>query len=737
MPISTLGTIGLLILFFVCLATIGLAVVGAHRRSPRLVEASIQGTYAIAALAAFCSALIVYAFVASDFSIQYVQHTSDTAMPLFFKITSFWGGLDGSLLFWVLLLAIFSALAVRANRARHPEMIPWVVAILAASNLFFIALCVFLKNPFEPFLIDAPTEGRGLNPLLQNAYMIIHPPSLYLGYVSLAVPYAFGMAAVITGQVDATWQASVRRWTLFSWMFLSVGLILGGLWAYEELGWGGYWAWDPVENAGLFPWFTCTAFLHSIMIQERRGMLKIWNVLLVIFSFLLSIFGTFLTRSGVVQSVHAFGKDTDLAWAFGAFMIVILVGSVGVVIWRARLLKAKTEMESLLSREFAFVVNNWLLVAMAMFVVGATMYPTITEFFADKVPAVCDTFGGPLRDGFGCKRVTIGPPFFNRVMVPLGLALIMLTGIGPLLAWRKTSTKSLVKQFAIPLASGVLAMLVVLGLRVLTFQAMFDPAVPGSATSPDAWRLASLDIQKDVVYGLACFGLVGFTSATIFQEFVRGIAVARKGKDDVSIVEAAIRLITRARRRYGGYIVHLGVVLMFLGWAGNSYKIEKKVNLRPGDAVSIGDCAGAQRERGTGCYIINHAGLRATEDWQKEMITADIEVVTGGGLVEHELPSGEVVSTLEGGRVKKTLHPARWWYFQLPEQPTTEVARHMNIGSDVYVSIQTVDMTTGWTQMRLFINPLVNWIWIGTLVLLLGGLICIGTKRKEKVAADV
>src|SRR5689334_2029308 len=293
MPISTLGSIADLVLFLLAVVTVALAVIGATRRSERLVEGAVQGIHGIFGVALFASMLLEYAFLSGDTSIQYVQQNSHPAMPVIFKITAFWGSLDGSLLFWVLLLSLFASLAVRANRTRHRALIPHAVAILATILAFFAALLVFLKNPFEPWIFPehAPMEGKGLNPLLQNPYMVCHPPSLYLGMVSLAVPYAFGMAAMITGHVDDAWQRSVRRWTLFSWLFLSVGLVLGGLWAYEELGWGGYWAWDPVENAGLLPWLTCTAFLHSIMVQERRGMLKVWNLVLVIVSFFLTIFG--------------------------------------------------------------------------------------------------------------------------------------------------------------------------------------------------------------------------------------------------------------------------------------------------------------------------------------------------------------------------------------------------------------------------------------------------------------
>jgi cytochrome c-type biogenesis protein CcmF len=665
MTIALLGTAAILLLFVQSLATGSFAVLGAHRRSERLIEASVQGTYASFGLAAFASSLIVYAFLAGDYSIQYVQHTSDAAMPLFYKITAFWGGLDGSLLFWVLLHTLFGSLAVRANRLRHRELIAHVVAVLSVITAFFVGLLLFIKNPFAQYLLEVPTQGKGLNPLLQNLYMIVHPPSLYLGYVSLAVPYAFGMAALLTGQVDAAWQRSVRRWVLFSWMFLTFGLILGGLWAYEELGWGGYWAWDPVENAGLLPWFTTTAFLHSVMIQERRGMMKAWNLILIIVSFLLTIVGTFMTRSGVVQSVHAFGSDPVLAWTFGGFMLAIVVVSFGLLIWRLPLLRSRGELESVMSREFAFLVNNWLFLVCALFVLGATMWPTFTEWrmiLAEKWPAVL----GWQHPG---ERVVIGPPFFNLYMRPLGLSLLLLTGLGPLLAWRKTSADSLVRQFGAPL-------------------------VVGAATTAIPWVLG-----VDSPWGLACFGLCGFTGWTIVQEFYRGVALRRRQRPQGAL-SALISLVLRARRRYGGYIVHLGVVLMFLGWAGNAYKLEKKATLRPGETVELG------------AYTLRHDGLRATEDWQKEMITADIAVLRADAL-------------------QTTLRPARWWYYQLPEQPTTEVSRHMTFGEDVYVSMQEVDMTTGWTQLSIYINPLVNWIWVGFAVMLAGSLVCVGTRRSE------
>src|SRR5919112_2389767 len=338
-----LGSFVLLATFVVASYALAASVAGGRRRSRALIESGVGAFYLTAALMTVASGIIVHAFVTGNYAIKYVQRYSDAVQPLFYKITSYWGGLDGSILFWVFLLSVFGAIAVRVNRERHRELIPYVVAVISVVEMFFLFMMVIHRNPFDTFLAQVPPDGRGLNPLLQNPYMVIHPPSLYIGFVGMTIPFAFGMAALITGYLDDSWLRAVRRWTMVSWLFLSFGLTLGMIWAYEELGWGGYWGWDPVENAGLLPWFTATAFLHSLMVQERRGMLRVWNVTLVILTFLLTIFGTFMTRSGVVQSVHAFGEDKELAWLFTVFMIALLVFSFGFVIHRLPLLKGRNE----------------------------------------------------------------------------------------------------------------------------------------------------------------------------------------------------------------------------------------------------------------------------------------------------------------------------------------------------------------------------------------------------------
>src|SRR5438132_7813607 len=446
---ASLGSALLLASFVVCSYAAVVSVVGARRGSRRLIESGVGAFYLVCALMTAASAVMINAFLTGDFSIKYVVHYSDSVQPLFYKITSYWGGLDGSIMFWVFLLSIFGSLAVYVNRERHRELIPYVVATISTVQMFFLYLMVVHKNPFTTFLTAAPADGEGLNPLLQNFYMVIHPPSLYTGFVGKTIPFAFGIAALITGHLDDAWLRAVRRWTMVSWLFLSFGLTLGMIWAYEELGWGGYWAWDPVENAGLLPWFTATAFLHSVMVQERRSMLRVWNVTLVIITFFLTIFGTFMTRSGVVSSVHAFGEDPALARMFTGFMIAIVVFSFALVIYRLPLLRARNELDSWASREAAFLVNNWILLFSAFFVLFATMFPTLSEAVRGD-------------------RLTVGPTFFNTWMLPIGLILLVLTGVGPMLAWRRSTLANLREQFMWPTLAAVLtgAALAALGIRV-------------------------------------------------------------------------------------------------------------------------------------------------------------------------------------------------------------------------------------------------------------------------------
>jgi cytochrome c-type biogenesis protein CcmF len=594
----------------------------------------------VAALLTVASGIIIYSFVSSDFSIRYVQRYSDSVQPLFYRITSYWGGLDGSVMFWVFLLSVFGSVAVKVNRERQRELIPYVVGITAMVEMFFLFLMLVHNNPFDTFLTESPVDGAGLNPLLQNFYMAIHPPTMYLGFVGLTIPYAFGMAALITGQLDDSWLRAVRRWTMFSWFFLSLGLTLGMIWAYEELGWGGFWGWDPVENAGALPWFTATAFLHSVMVQERRGMLRVWNVTLVIITFLLTIFQTFMTRSGVVQSVHAFGEDPELGRMFIIFMSTIAITGFGWVIYRLPMLKARNELESWASREGAFMANNWILLFSAFFILFATMFPTITEAITGE-------------------RLTVGPPFFNKWMTPVGLILLLLTGIGPLLAWRKTTPANLASQFLWPITAALVTggAMVALGVRV--------------------WSSG------------ICFALCGFVFGTIAQEYVRGTNV-RQATSGADFFTAMIGLVGRNKRRYGGYVVHLGIVLMFLGFAGEGMSHDEQIVLKPNEQATMGD------------YTLRLDALRVTDDGQKQMITGHITVMD------------------RAGRELDKMQPAKWFFRKHESQPTTEVAIRRSFAEDLYIVMPGYDVKDQTASLEVHINPLVNWLWMGFGVLAIG-----------------
>ena len=636
---ASLGAFTLLAGFVVAAYAAAASVAGARRGSRRLIESGIGALYLTTALMTVASGLIVYAFVARDYSIKYVQRYSDAVQPLFYKITSYWGGLDGSILFWVFLLSVFGAIAVHVNRERHRELIPYVVAVIAVVEMFFLFLMIIHRNPFDTFLTEVPADGRGLNPLLQNPYMVIHPPSLYIGFVGMTIPYAFGLAALITGYLDDSWLRAVRRWTMFSWLFLSFGLVLGMIWAYEELGWGGYWGWDPVENAGLLPWFTATAFLHSVIVQERRAMLRVWNVALVIVTFFLTIFGTFMTRSGVVQSVHAFGEDRALAWMFTVFMVVIIAFSFGLVIYRLPLLRSRHELDSWVSREAAFLANNWILLFAALFVLFATMFPTLSEAVTGE-------------------RLTVGPPFFNKWMTPIGLALLFLTGVAPLLAWRKSTVSNLRYQFMWPVVTSLVTGLALyaLGVRV--------------------W-----------VSGL-CFVLCAFVGATIVQEFVRGARVRQQGTG-TDLLTAMIGLVGRSKRRYGGYVVHLGIVLMFLGFAGEGFKMEEQLLLKPGQQTTVGP------------FTVRHDAVRVSDDGQKQMITGHLTI-------------------FEGGKEIGKMYPAKWFFRKHEEEPTTEVAIRRGVSEDLYIVMPAFDLKDQSASLHVVVNPLVNWIWVGFGIMALG-----------------
>ena len=409
---------------------IGASIFGAQKRRADLIAAGRNAAVGVFGLVSGASACLVYLLMVRDYRVEYVAGHVNNTLNGFYRFSAFWGGQEGSLLMWLLLLCVYAFVVIRQNRQRNLELMPYVTATLMATALFFLVILNFVTPPFDT-LAAPPSDGRGLNPLLQDWGMVIHPPNLYLGYVGFAVPFAFCIGALASGKLDTDWITSTRRWTLFAWFFNGVGILLGGAWAYKELGWGGYWAWDPVENASLMPWLVGTAFLHSVMIQEKRGMLKVWNVSLIIITYALTIFGTFLTRSGIISSVHAFA-NSSFGWAFLVYLLIALVISFALMIWRLPELQSEHEMESFFSREASFLLNNVVLVGITFAVFWGTIFPVVSE----AVKGV---------------KVTVGPPFFNQVNVPIGLLLILLCGAGPLFAWRRTSRKQMNRSFHLSL----------------------------------------------------------------------------------------------------------------------------------------------------------------------------------------------------------------------------------------------------------------------------------------------
>jgi cytochrome c-type biogenesis protein CcmF len=536
--IATLGRFSLWLALAVAVYGAFASFLGARRHRPALIESGQGAVVSVFGLSSFAVLLMEAGLVGHDFSIEYVARNGSLDTPLFYTIIALWGALEGSILLWIWLLALMTLLTVIFERKRQSELIPYVTTVLLCISVFFLFLVVFPASPFTT-ISPVPPDGRGPNPLLQNhPLMAVHPPGLYAGYVGWSIPYAFGMAALITGRLGETWIRTVRRWSIASWAFLTVGIIVGGRWSYEVLGWGGYWAWDPVENASLLPWLTGTAFLHTIMIQERRKMLKFWNVTLVIITFALTIFGTFLTRSGILSSVHAF-SDSTVGPLFLAFIGVILFLSFGLLVYRSDKLQGESELDSLVSRESAFLINNLLLLGFAFSVLLGTLFPLLSE----AVRGV---------------KVSVGEPFFNTVNVPIGLGLIFLMGVGPLIAWRHASLESLRRTFAVPLALSI-------------------------ASTGICWFLGVRGL-----YPLLAFGLSLFTAITVVQEFAGG-ARARRRKTGEGYLVALSKLTSRGRRRYGGLIVHLGVAFLVIGiTASTVFKLEQEVTLKPGESLQLG-----------------------------------------------------------------------------------------------------------------------------------------------------
>lgn len=613
----------------------GLAITGILGKDRGFVVAGRRALVACFGFTAIATASLLGAIVAHDFSYSYVARYSSLSLDGPYLIGTLWGGMEGSLLFWTLLLTSFAAFALTRSRIRDETVLAWANAVLAGVALFFLVLLIGPASPFAR-LLPAPVDGSGLNPLLQSPGMLIHPPLLYTGFVGFSIPFAFAMGALLTGRLDDSWFTSTRRWTLFAWSALSIGIVLGGAWAYTELGWGGYWAWDPVENASFMPWLTATAFLHSVVIQEKRRMLKVWNVTLILLTYVLAVFGTFLTRSGILSSIHTFTEGPIGKW-FLPFLALMLVGGLGIVIARLDRLRAENRYDSLLSRESAFLINNVLFVAAALAVFWGTIYPIVAEVVTGV-------------------RLSVGPPFFNSVFVPIGLAILLLTGIGPLISWRKMRARSLLQLLRAPLVLGVATVV----------------------------ALALTGVRS--IGAMLAFGLCAFTGAALVGEFVRGGRVYRKGRA-TSWPLAIARTIGRNKRRYGGYVVHLGVVLIAIGFAGSAFKTERHALLSQGESMRVGS------------YELTYAEQTTTEDAEKQSNVARVVATRGDDEVA-------------------TLYPQRNFHFA-QDQPQSEVAIRSTPVEDLYVVVTSFD-ADGDAAVRAFVNPLTWWIWVGAAVMLSG-----------------
>jgi cytochrome c-type biogenesis protein CcmF len=596
------------------------------------------------------AAVLLAALLRNDFSFTYVAQTTSEALPTAYTISAFWGGQEGSLLLWLLVLTGFGAAAVRLNSGWARELVVWVVPVFAAVALFFAFLVVAVASPFATQ--PAPVDGAGMTPSLQNPYMLAHPPLLYLGYVGLTVPFAFALGALLSGRTDERWLVATRRWTLLAWTALGIGQLLGAHWAYEEVGWGGYYAWDPVENAALMPWLAATAFLHSVMIQEKRGMLRVWNVLLVILAFSLSLFGTFLTRSGVVNSIHSFTQSSIGPW-FLAFIGVVVAVSLAVVFWRLPQLRSPTRLESPISREAAFLYNNLLLLALCLAILWGVVYPMISE---------------ALRG----EAVVLGRSYYDFFLRIFGLPLLLLMGIGPLIAWRRASLRSLLTTFRWSTAVAVVAGAVLLAL--------------GAGRS---------------IPGLIAYTFAAFVMATIALEFVRGTR-ARKALGASSWPGAFSSLISRNRRRYGGYVVHAAIVLLAIGIAGSSaFDTVAEARLTRGETMSIGDY------RLTYVSLDERLAANATEIRAKLRVTR----------------RDDDLGTLEAGKNAYTIE----------QQVSNEVGIRSDplTGEDLFVIAEQID-PDGAVYFRVFVKPLVNLIWVAGLVFLLGSLITLWPDAREQ-----
>jgi len=650
--ISTLGGFTLFLALGVTLYGVAASVIGARAGREDWLASSRNAVLAHFCLVTVAIFLLEYALVTSDFSLRYVANNSTRGSLTRYKIAGLWGSLEGSILLWEWLQSLFAALVVARYSDRHRQLMPYVQAVLQGISVFFLLLMTVAVNPFAR-IFPIPLDGRGLNPLLEVTDMLVHPLLLYLGYVGFSVPFAFAMAALITGRPTEEWLRITRRWTVVAWLFLTGGIFYGGWWSYRTLGWGGYWAWDPVENASFMPWLTATAFIHSVMIQERKRMLRVWNLVLVTLTFSLVIFGTFLTRSGILGSVHAFA-DGPVGAMFLAFLALVLFFSFGLVAYRSDQLKGHGELDSIVSRESAFLLNNLILMGICFTVLLGTIFPLLTE-------AIRGT------------KISVGTPYFNRVSTPLGMILLLLMGIGPLIAWGRASLNNLKRNFLKP----ILGALVSTGI------------------------LYALGVHQAEV--LAAFFFCFFVLGTVVFEFVVATRTRAKTMGE-GLLPAFATLLLKSRRRYGGLIVHVGVVIAIIGIAVSSvYKVEHEQTLKPGESLSVGS------------YTVRFDGMAAGERPTHILVWANLMAFKNGKPL-HELTPGQR-------------------FYPNQQTPFASVDARYHWNEDLYVILSAFERNGSSATIKVLINPMISWIWIGGVIILLGVIVAVLPERRLALLA--
>ncbi len=647
--IIDIGHFAVVIALVLSLVGIVAPIVGLKTRNPAWIQTGRQAVTLIFILLSIGMASLIYAFVTRDFSVQYVMATSNSRLPWFYTVAALWGGHEGSLLLWVWILATLCTIAAWLHWRTQPAIIPYLLSVESSVMFGFLALIVFLSSPFER-VFPVPLDGKDLNPLLQDPAMVVHPPMLYLGYVGFSIPFAFAMAALLSGRLGEEWLKVTQRWTLFAWMMLTTGILMGGYWAYYELGWGGYWGWDPVENASFMPWLVGTAFLHSVMVQEKRKMFKVWNLFLIIVTFTLSLIGTFLVRSGVLSSVHTFATDPGRGLYILAFLTTVLILAFGTLILRSNKLKSHIELDSIVSRESAFLFNNLFFLIAAITVFLGTLYPLLVE---------------TLQTG----KVSVGPPYYNAVFMPVALGLIFLMGIGPSIAWRKASPENLRKNFLVPAVIAVAGMV-------------------------GGWLVGLHNL-----YALAGLTVVCFVSATIFIDFGR-VSSFWVRRNRVGYLQGLLTAFTKNQRRYAGLVTHVGVLVLIMGIiASTIYQTEKVVTMRIGDQLQLNQ------------YTVTMVGLHEVQgpNW-----TADEGV--------FDVRRGEKFIT--------QLRPQKRIYTE-SQTPTTEAAIHSIHLGHIFLTMPEVSADS--VTVRGLINPLVLLVWIGGGIMGLGVLLNIFRPRRGEV----